>query len=1323
MAQPAADEHIAAAPAVDLSRVSASAGERPASPGAPPLDGTLLVDHAPAAGQLTKSEFFTQLRQQIIVAAEAELAGTDWTVENCPWLEYWFDYYERRSARDTEAALLRYAPGARDAMDANGYFTPAIERVREAIQRWRTTGEIDAPPIAMPAVEETLASLGPGQPLDSATRSRFEGAMGIDLSATRVHADAIGARAASDESARAFAIGSHVAFASGEYRPGTLEGDALLAHELVHTSQQATARSSQAPSDAMESDANAASAGIMARLLGLLVPKPQIGRGGLSLQRCLEHKGTSKGYKDKGPNDTYLAAEPALIDRNGEKTAVVGQTVRFRVASEIQGVVPSVPVWRAFLMLDENGNESDHKAKQKKWDRGFPVYFDRAGLWFVGMEVKTAGEHFNLWREVRVFDSAKLAKEQATTLSPTDYPVFRSNVAYHGLTTFGVQKDQTASGLFDLNTGIPHSYITSNAPSNPMEVTDKPTEFTVVPHPDAVTFQWWVEFDNPSRHPTHFFAGGPINKRGTGKTQSITFDRADQYALICEQFDARGNALPKAIYSQSVLLGNDWKAAKKWQSYIASVDKLIDGLEPSSRKQIPGVYVSKISGESLPLAVWTGTKKGSPNSHVVLDLMFGIGPKSFSGSSLKGAIDDYVDWAEDHYPEGNLLLRGSVAGDRDRPVHTDGKTTAQTIAHYLGLGSVGLTLIGFGLLLFPPTSGAGFAVLGGAAALAAGSSGASIYNRIREGEKDPLGYAIDVLSLATSVLQGAAAFKTAVGVIKTGQTAEQLIVSAAGRKFVAWTETGLVTASGVLISGEAILALNQLADSNLSEGEKADRIAGLLFQIITQAGMIKLQASNLAAVTAAVNARAVTALELRVLAQLDQSAIQTLGKIPDTQIGQVARQVLDDPAAAARALSAGNVASADDLAKAMHGPPPSSVDLPTTTPDVPTTTPAPDTTASPDVGTPPADLTSQPSPAKPAAKPAKPAKVKPPKPGEPGFQLRTAAEELAMSQGMKPAPDGYHWRTIDVDGQKVPVIARSGRRGGNPRPKLRWNHATGDFETISDQWDSFLYSEFGGKKPPCFPPETVVKTPQGDRRIDELAIGDTVYSFDPDQQRVIPSMISVVHRNWTRRLATVHCADATVAATRMHPFWVEGGSWRSLRSLWPGMQLRALDGSLPPVESVVVSDCTTATFNLEIEGTHSYFVGAKGILVHNGPPTESAWAVRVPEWERIYRVIETKIVNGQKVEVVIYAGKTNQTLGERFKGHLKEKPDWKAKAESDRLRIELEVEGNWTPFETAVWEKHTIEKYKKLNPELENLANPIGEKSFDKFHDLHNPCP
>lgn len=91
---------------------------------------------------------------------------------------------------------------------------------------------------ARPTVPADFArNLGTGQPLDPATRSLFERQYGADLSRVRVHDDAAADAAARAISARAFTHGSHIAFATGEYQPGTPEGRRLLAHEIAHVLQ------------------------------------------------------------------------------------------------------------------------------------------------------------------------------------------------------------------------------------------------------------------------------------------------------------------------------------------------------------------------------------------------------------------------------------------------------------------------------------------------------------------------------------------------------------------------------------------------------------------------------------------------------------------------------------------------------------------------------------------------------------------------------------------------------------------------------------------------------------------------------------------------------------------------------------------------------------------------------------------------------------------------------------------------------------------------------------------------------------------------------
>ncbi len=69
-------------------------------------------------------------------------------------------------------------------------------------------------------------------------RAQVEATTGGDLSGARIHTDADSQSEAAALRARAFTVGRDIHFAAGQYQPGTSAGDALIAHELVHTLQQ-----------------------------------------------------------------------------------------------------------------------------------------------------------------------------------------------------------------------------------------------------------------------------------------------------------------------------------------------------------------------------------------------------------------------------------------------------------------------------------------------------------------------------------------------------------------------------------------------------------------------------------------------------------------------------------------------------------------------------------------------------------------------------------------------------------------------------------------------------------------------------------------------------------------------------------------------------------------------------------------------------------------------------------------------------------------------------------------------------------------------------
>ena len=118
-------------------------------------------------------------------------------------------------------------------------------------------------PVDARAVRHRLA--GGGRELPRSLRRPMERFFGRDLSAVRVHADDRAGRLAGALSSAAFAVGEHVVFASGAWRPGAAGGRALLAHELQHVLQQRAGLSGEIvrrgigrPGDAWERAAEAA---------------------------------------------------------------------------------------------------------------------------------------------------------------------------------------------------------------------------------------------------------------------------------------------------------------------------------------------------------------------------------------------------------------------------------------------------------------------------------------------------------------------------------------------------------------------------------------------------------------------------------------------------------------------------------------------------------------------------------------------------------------------------------------------------------------------------------------------------------------------------------------------------------------------------------------------------------------------------------------------------------------------------------------------------------------------------------------------------------
>ena len=108
------------------------------------------------------------------------------------------------------------------------------------------TGETGVPEPVRDVISST------GRSLDGTIQRAMEDRMGDSFGDVRIHTGSTAAEACESINARAFTVGNHIAFNSGEYDPSSPEGQHVLAHELAHVRQQTKGAVSMLPQENVE---------------------------------------------------------------------------------------------------------------------------------------------------------------------------------------------------------------------------------------------------------------------------------------------------------------------------------------------------------------------------------------------------------------------------------------------------------------------------------------------------------------------------------------------------------------------------------------------------------------------------------------------------------------------------------------------------------------------------------------------------------------------------------------------------------------------------------------------------------------------------------------------------------------------------------------------------------------------------------------------------------------------------------------------------------------------------------------------------------------
>jgi len=211
-----------------------------------------------SAGQMHRSEFLATLREALLEATDAEFRHFGRTARDCPYILRTIERYATRPLSSMMRLIRAFARPPAGA-DARGLISAVTARARVVARRIgerqgpRAQAVTESRGATLPSHDPATirAQLGNGRALDGHTRQKMEGSFGTSFASVRIHEDATAARFNTALGARAFTVGQDIAFAAGQYRPGTPPGDLVIAHELAHTVQQGSGmpRTSSGPAD------------------------------------------------------------------------------------------------------------------------------------------------------------------------------------------------------------------------------------------------------------------------------------------------------------------------------------------------------------------------------------------------------------------------------------------------------------------------------------------------------------------------------------------------------------------------------------------------------------------------------------------------------------------------------------------------------------------------------------------------------------------------------------------------------------------------------------------------------------------------------------------------------------------------------------------------------------------------------------------------------------------------------------------------------------------------------------------------------------------
>ncbi len=143
-----------------------------------------------------------------------------------------------------------------------------------------------------------------------------------------------------------------------------------------------------------------------------------------------------------------------------------------------------------------------------------------------------------------------------------------------------------------------------------------------------------------------------------------------------------------------------------------------------------------------------------------------------------------------------------------------------------------------------------------------------------------------------------------------------------------------------------------------------------------------------------------------------------------------------------------------------------------------------------------------------------------------------------------------------------------------------------------------LVSSSPASRHECLAAGTPVWTDQGAVAVEKIRVGDLVLAQHPRTGELAYKPVVRTTIRPPEKLLAIKLPIETFKVSGGHPFWVAGRGWVKARDLHAGTILHAINGPVV-VEDVTPETQSEQSYNMVVEGFHSYFATSSKLLSHD----------------------------------------------------------------------------------------------------------------------------